>query len=86
MIVRLLGCSLAGRVLETADTPCAGGWLTAGDADWGLYVPVHRDPATGIVLAEIWATVPRRTTVSRSESCASAPTNVHRMAHHQLGN
>ncbi|UXY32379.1 hypothetical protein [Streptomyces sp. HUAS TT20] len=27
-------------------------WLTAGDADWGLYVSVHRDPATGIVLAE----------------------------------
>ncbi|MFK4119925.1 hypothetical protein [Streptomyces longwoodensis] len=52
MIVRLLGGPLAGRVLETTDTPWAGGWLTAGDADWGLYVAVHRYPATGIVLAE----------------------------------
>ncbi|MFF7191135.1 hypothetical protein ACFZAR_39420 [Streptomyces sp. NPDC008222] len=52
MIVRLLGGPLAGRVLATTDAPWAGGWLTAGDADWGLYVPVHRVPVTGIVLAE----------------------------------
>lgn len=50
MIVRLLGGPLAGGVLT--DAPWAGGWLTAGDADWGLYVPVHRDPATGVVLVE----------------------------------
>ncbi|MFE0359533.1 hypothetical protein ACFW2I_39630 [Streptomyces nigra] len=30
----------------------AGDWLTAGDGDWGLYVPVHHDPATGVVLVE----------------------------------
>ncbi|MER5916702.1 hypothetical protein ABT124_41625 [Streptomyces sp. NPDC001982] len=56
MIVRLLGGPLAGRRLLTTPGSWAGGWLTAGDADWGLYVPVHRDPATGIVLAEIRAT------------------------------
>jgi hypothetical protein len=60
VIVRLLGGPLAGRVLETTDTPWAGGWLTAGDADWGLYVPVHRAPATGIVLAEVQVTIPRQ--------------------------
>ncbi|MEW2426146.1 hypothetical protein AB0911_37215 [Streptomyces nigra] len=60
MIVRLLGGPLAGRVLTTTDVPWAGGWLTAGDADWGLYVPVHRDPATGVVLAEARLTIPRR--------------------------
>ncbi|MFG2632251.1 hypothetical protein [Streptomyces sp. NPDC048473] len=59
MIVRLLGGPLAGRELETAPGPWAGDWLTAGDADWGLYVLAHRDPATGIVLAEIRATAPR---------------------------
>ncbi|GAB1340779.1 hypothetical protein ACE1SV_73690 [Streptomyces sp. E-15] len=32
--------------LETTDAPWAGGWLTAVDADWGLYVPVRRDPVT----------------------------------------
>lgn len=51
MIVRFLGGPLAGRVLTTTDAPWAGGWLTAGDADWGLYVPVHHDPVTGVVLA-----------------------------------
>ncbi|MGX1887271.1 hypothetical protein [Streptomyces sp. NPDC055287] len=59
MIVRLLGGPLAGIELETADA-WVGQWLTAGDADWGLYVPVHRDPATGIVLAEARGTIPRR--------------------------
>jgi hypothetical protein len=34
---------------------------SAGDAaDWGLYVPVRRDPATGVVLAEVRVTIPRR--------------------------
>lgn len=60
MIVRFAGGPLAGRELETADAPWAGGWLTAGDADWGLYVPVHRDPVTGVVLAEVRVTIPRR--------------------------
>lgn len=32
--------------LETTDAPWVGGWLTASDADWGLYVPVRRDPVT----------------------------------------
>ncbi|MEU6662093.1 hypothetical protein [Streptomyces sp. NPDC046821] len=56
MIVRLVGGPLAGRVLETTDAPWSGDWLTAGDADWGLYVPVHRDPAAGTVLAEVQVT------------------------------
>ncbi|MEU8992896.1 hypothetical protein AB0C98_42070 [Streptomyces sp. NPDC048558] len=60
MIVRFVGGPLAGRELETGSGPWAGGWLTAGDADWGLYVPVHRDPATGSVLAEVRVTIPRR--------------------------
>jgi len=59
VIVRLVGGPLAGRVLEATAAPWAGGWLTAGDADWGRYVPVHRDPATGTVPAEIWAATPR---------------------------
>ncbi|MGW4551865.1 hypothetical protein ACWEN4_36840 [Streptomyces violaceorubidus] len=59
MIVRLLGGPLAGRVLTTTGAPWAGDWLTAGDADWGLYVPVHRDAATGTVLAEARVTIPR---------------------------
>ncbi|WP_258049691.1 hypothetical protein [Streptomyces finlayi] len=29
-------------------------------ADWGLYVPVHRDSVTGVVLAEARVTIPRR--------------------------
>ncbi|EST20343.1 hypothetical protein N566_28235 [Streptomycetaceae bacterium MP113-05] len=60
MIVRFAGGPLAGRELETTDAPWAGGWLTTGDADWGLYVPVHRDLVTGVVLAEVRVTVPRR--------------------------
>ncbi|GHF33286.1 hypothetical protein E5082_30600 [Streptomyces griseoluteus] len=31
-----------------------------GGGGGGLYVPVHRDPATGIVLAEARVTLPRR--------------------------
>ncbi|WP_237407814.1 hypothetical protein [Streptomyces sp. M2CJ-2] len=46
-------------MLKTTDVPWAGDWLTVGDADWGLYIPVHRDPATGIVLAEARVTIPR---------------------------
>ncbi|WP_406729220.1 hypothetical protein WJ438_38245 [Streptomyces sp. GD-15H] len=60
MIVRLLGGPLAGRVLKTTDAPWTGGWLTASDADWGLYVPVHRHPVTDVVLAEVRVTIPRR--------------------------
>lgn len=60
MIVRLLGGPLAGRIFTTIDAPWAGGWLTAGDADGDLYVPVHCDVVTGVVLAEIRATAPRR--------------------------
>lgn len=41
MTVWLLGGPLAGRVLTTTDAPWAGGWLTAGDADWCLYRPVR---------------------------------------------
>jgi hypothetical protein len=58
--VRVLGGPLDGRVLETTDAPWTGGWLAAGDAGWGLYVPVHRYPAAGTVLAEVRVTVPRR--------------------------
>ncbi|MEU2133180.1 hypothetical protein [Streptomyces sp. NPDC018352] len=47
-------------MLETTGAPRAGDWLAAGDADWGLYVPVHHDPATGMVLAEARVTNPRR--------------------------
>ncbi|MFJ5534159.1 hypothetical protein [Streptomyces sp. NPDC093261] len=60
MIVRLAGGPLGGRELLTTPGPWAGDWLTAGDADWGLYVPVHCDSGTGVVLAEIRATAPRR--------------------------
>ena len=47
MIVRLVGGPLGGRELSTTPGPWAGDWLTAGDADWGLYVPVYRGPVTG---------------------------------------
>ncbi|MEU3400635.1 hypothetical protein [Streptomyces filamentosus] len=60
MIVRFVGGPLAGRELQTTDAPWKGGWLTAGEADWALYVPGHRDSATGIVLAEVQVTIPRR--------------------------
>ncbi|MFJ1550889.1 hypothetical protein [Streptomyces sp. NPDC088246] len=65
MIGRLLDGPLAGRVLKTTDAPWAGGWLTAGDADWGLYVPVHRHPVTDVV--------PVRVTISRRRE-SPAPT------------
>ncbi|MGW7261176.1 hypothetical protein [Streptomyces sp. NPDC054834] len=71
MIVRLAGGPLAGIVLETTDA-WVGQWLTVGDADWGLYVPTHRDPAGGIVLAEIRATAPRRTDGACPEPSAGA--------------
>ncbi|MFC9749592.1 hypothetical protein [Streptomyces niveus] len=45
MDIGLVGGPLAGLVLVTTDVPWVGGWLTAGDV--GLYVPIHRDPATG---------------------------------------
>ncbi|MFD3932655.1 hypothetical protein [Streptomyces sp. NPDC058614] len=68
MIVRLVGGPLGGRELSTTPGPWAGDWLTAGDVDWGLYVPVHRDSVTGVVVAEIRATTPRRRETSE---CAS---------------
>ncbi|MFI2041239.1 hypothetical protein ACIOK4_42880 [Streptomyces bottropensis] len=40
--------------------PWAGDWMTAGEQDWALYRPVHRDPVAGVVLAEVAATAPRR--------------------------
>ncbi|MFI2188729.1 hypothetical protein [Streptomyces sioyaensis] len=51
---------LGGRELSTDPGPWVGDCPTAGDADWGLYVPVHRGPVTGVVLAEVRPTVPRR--------------------------
>lgn len=60
MIVRFAGGPLAGRGLQTTDVLRAGGWLTVGAAGWGLYVPTHRDPVTGVVLAEVRATIPRQ--------------------------
>ncbi|GAA2264991.1 hypothetical protein GCM10010232_66490 [Streptomyces amakusaensis] len=59
MTVRFVGGPLAGRVLETTDAPWFGGWFTVGDTA-GLYVPVHHDAVTGVVLAEVRVTVPRR--------------------------
>ncbi|MFD9302125.1 hypothetical protein ACFWCB_05385 [Streptomyces sp. NPDC060048] len=47
-------------MLVTTGTPWAGGWPTVGEADWGLYVPVYPNPATGMVLAEARVTIPRR--------------------------
>ncbi|MET8724066.1 hypothetical protein [Streptomyces misionensis] len=84
MVVRLMGNPLAGIELETTDTPWASGRLTLGDADWGLYVPVQRDLATGIVVAEIRATAPRRAVGNRpapsvGATGAWAPTSVQRM-------
>ncbi|WP_186831895.1 hypothetical protein [Streptomyces sp. ISID311] len=55
-----VGGPLGGRELSTDPGPWAGDWLTARDADGRLYVPVHREPATGVVLAEARPTVPRR--------------------------
>ncbi|MFF7341986.1 hypothetical protein ACFZAT_32380 [Streptomyces sp. NPDC008163] len=47
-----------GRVLETTDAPWFGDWFTVGDIA-SLYRPAHRDPVTGVVLAEIRVTIPR---------------------------
>ncbi|TWV56753.1 hypothetical protein FRZ03_03580 [Streptomyces misionensis] len=58
-MVRLPDGPLAGGVLTTTHAPWAGGRLTAGDADRGLYVPVHRGPVTGVVLAEVRVTILR---------------------------
>ncbi|MEU5541224.1 hypothetical protein AB0G85_02310 [Streptomyces sioyaensis] len=55
-----VGGPLGGRELSTDPGPWAGDWLTAGDADGRLYVPVHREPVTGVVLAEARPAVPRR--------------------------
>ncbi|MFJ9149149.1 hypothetical protein ACIRP7_13975 [Streptomyces sp. NPDC102270] len=55
MIVRFAGGPLAGRVLSTS-APWPGGWLKGDGADWALYLPTHRDPANGIVLAEVQET------------------------------
>ncbi|MFD5936477.1 hypothetical protein [Streptomyces sp. NPDC060333] len=52
--------SLAGLVLVTIRTPWAGGRPTVGEADWGLYVPVHHNPVTGMVLAKARVSIPRR--------------------------
>ncbi|WP_327321122.1 hypothetical protein OG735_00325 [Streptomyces sp. NBC_01210] len=60
MIVRLVGGPLGGRELSTTPGLWDGDWFTTDDSDWGLYLPVHHDPATGAVLAEIRATAPRR--------------------------
>lgn len=56
MIVRFAGGSLAGRVLWTSWTAWPGGWLRPEGGDWSLYRPVHRDQASGIVLAEVQET------------------------------
>lgn len=48
-------------VSSSANSPRAawdGGGLPAGDSGWGLYVPVHRDLVTGVVLAEVRVTIP----------------------------
>lgn len=60
MIVRPVGGPPGGREPSTTPGPWDEGWLTVGDADRGLYPPVHHDPATGVVPAEIRATAPRR--------------------------
>ncbi|MDQ0784515.1 hypothetical protein [Streptomyces sp. B3I8] len=72
-MVRLVGGPLAGRELEAPDAPWSGDWLTAGAADWGLYVPVHRDPATGTVLAEVRVNHPALPVVARRRSDARDP-------------
>ncbi|MFJ9351024.1 hypothetical protein [Streptomyces sp. NPDC101237] len=54
-----MGGPFAGMELETTDASWPGGWFAVGDTA-GLYVPVHRDTATGVVLAEVRVTIPRR--------------------------
>ncbi|POG43192.1 hypothetical protein BV881_33240 [Streptomyces sp. ZL-24] len=58
MIVRFVGGPLAQRELETTDAPRFGGWFAVG-AELALYVPVHRDAVTGVVVAEVRDTGPR---------------------------
>ncbi|WP_030705873.1 MULTISPECIES: hypothetical protein [unclassified Streptomyces] len=54
MIVHFVGGPLAGRGLATTDDPWFGGWFTIkGAAGKALYVPVHRAPVTGAVMAEV---------------------------------
>ncbi|MCT6782232.1 hypothetical protein LXH09_37045 [Streptomyces sp. CS7] len=60
MIVHFVGGPLAGLKLATTEDPWAGSWFsTEGAAEWTLYVPVHRDPVTGEVMAEERTTAPR---------------------------
>ncbi|MEF9908623.1 hypothetical protein ACQSMD_33415 [Streptomyces flavovirens] len=59
MIVRFVGGPLAGHVLTTSPVPWFGDWFAVGSGGWALYRPVHRDPATGVVLAEVRATAPQ---------------------------
>ncbi|MCC3654748.1 hypothetical protein LIX60_25440 [Streptomyces sp. S07_1.15] len=54
-----MGGPLAGRELVTTPGPWFGDWMTIGNQDWALYVPTHRDPVTGVVLAEVLARAPR---------------------------
>ncbi|MFH9118577.1 hypothetical protein ACIRIR_32675 [Streptomyces globisporus] len=59
MIVRFVGGPLAGLVRATTDDPWFGDWFAPeGAAEWTFYASVHRDPMTGIVLAEARATAP----------------------------
>lgn len=52
-------CTRLLPMTYAAAGPWAGSCLTTGDADWVLYVPTHRDRATGVVLAEVRTTAPR---------------------------
>jgi len=50
VLVRLVGGPLGRR--ELRPTRAVGrAWLVAGDAGWGVYIPAHREPVTGIALA-----------------------------------
>lgn len=71
-----MGGPLGGRELSTDPGPSAGDWLTAADADWGLYVPVRREPVTGVVLAEVRPTVPRRWQPPTAYAVRTAPSVV----------
>lgn len=59
MTVHFMGGPLGGLVLGTTDAPWFGDWFTVGDTA-SLYVPFHRDPVTGVVLAEVRVTIPCR--------------------------
>lgn len=59
MTVRFMGGPLAGSELTTTDAPSHGGWFTVVDIA-SLYRPVHRDPVTGVVLAEVQVTILHR--------------------------